>query len=81
MVLGDGERHDCTPFDEGRRTRPGDIPVTITASTPGAPRRFAIGEAYAYLVHLERTGYIENRPGSAAVDSWFAVNDTNPKLV
>ena len=45
----------------------------------GIQRRFAIGEAYAHLVHLERTGYITNK--GIDVDDWHALRDTGPKLV
>lgn len=45
----------------------------------GMPRRFAIGEAYAHLVHLERTGYITNK--GIDVDEWYTVRDGAPKLV
>ena len=41
--------------------------------------RFAIGEAYAHLVHLERTGYITNK--GIDVDDWHALRDAGPKLV
>ena len=34
----------------------------------GMPRRFAIGEAYAHLVHLEATGRIVSK--GPETDSW-----------
>jgi glyoxylase-like metal-dependent hydrolase (beta-lactamase superfamily II) len=45
----------------------------------GAPRMFAVGEAYAHTVHLETTGYLANR--GAEVDAWFAMRDDDPILV
>jgi glyoxylase-like metal-dependent hydrolase (beta-lactamase superfamily II) len=39
----------------------------------GMPRRFAIGEAYAHLVHLEHTGHIVNK--GAEVDRWYLAGD------
>jgi glyoxylase-like metal-dependent hydrolase (beta-lactamase superfamily II) len=59
------------------RAEPGADSVTVAAglhwsrSWPqmnGMPRRFAIGEAYAHLVHLEQTGRIINK--GTDVDSW-----------
>ncbi len=50
----------------------------------GPQRRFAIGEAFSHLVHLERTGYLVNKgldPNGAGVDSWFPLRDTVPKLL
>ncbi len=50
----------------------------------GPQRRFAIGEAFSHLVHLERTGYLVNKgldSHGAGVDSWFPLRDTGPKLV
>lgn len=44
----------------------------------GMPRRFAIGEAYAHLVHLEHTGYIRN--AGPAVDEWHRTGSTVPRL-
>jgi glyoxylase-like metal-dependent hydrolase (beta-lactamase superfamily II) len=38
----------------------------------GMPRRFALGEAYAHLVHLEHTGRVVNK--GTDVDSWHLVN-------
>jgi glyoxylase-like metal-dependent hydrolase (beta-lactamase superfamily II) len=38
------------------------------AQMNGMPRRFAIGEAYAHLVHLEHTGRVINK--GTDVDSW-----------
>jgi hypothetical protein len=34
----------------------------------GMPRHFAVGEAYAHLLHLEQTGRIVNK--GEDVDSW-----------
>jgi glyoxylase-like metal-dependent hydrolase (beta-lactamase superfamily II) len=45
----------------------------------GVQRRFAIGEAYSHLVHLEHTGYIAN--SGLDVDDWHAVKDTSPTLL
>lgn len=45
----------------------------------GMQRRFAIGEAYAHLVHLERTGYIANK--GIAHDEWYTMRESGPKLV
>jgi glyoxylase-like metal-dependent hydrolase (beta-lactamase superfamily II) len=45
----------------------------------GIQRRFAIGEAYAHLVHLERTGYITSK--GIDVDDWHALRGTAPQLV
>jgi len=45
----------------------------------GMQRRFAIGEAYSHLVHLEATGYITNK--GTDVDSWHALRDGGPQLV
>jgi glyoxylase-like metal-dependent hydrolase (beta-lactamase superfamily II) len=42
------------------------------AQMHGMARRFAIGEAYAHLVHLERTGRIINK--GTDVDSWQLAN-------
>ena len=59
------------------RAEPGADTVAVAAglhwSRPwaqmnGMPRRFAIGEAYAHLVHLEATGRIVNKGPDA--DSW-----------
>jgi glyoxylase-like metal-dependent hydrolase (beta-lactamase superfamily II) len=44
----------------------------------GMQRRFAIGEAYSHLVHLDRTGYVTNN--GTAVDSWCPLRDAGPKL-
>jgi glyoxylase-like metal-dependent hydrolase (beta-lactamase superfamily II) len=44
----------------------------------GMPRRFAVGEAYAHLLHLAETGFIVNK--GAEVDAWYAIRDTDPKL-
>jgi hypothetical protein len=41
-------------------------------------RRFAVGEAYSHLVHLEATGFVENK--GADVDSWYALRDEDPRL-
>jgi glyoxylase-like metal-dependent hydrolase (beta-lactamase superfamily II) len=45
----------------------------------GIQRRFAIGEAYAHLIHLEGTGYVTNK--GTGVDDWHAIRDTDPKLI
>ena len=45
----------------------------------GIQRRFAIGEAYSHLVHLEHTGYIANK--GIDVDDWHALSETSPKLI
>jgi glyoxylase-like metal-dependent hydrolase (beta-lactamase superfamily II) len=45
----------------------------------GMQRRFAVGEAYSHLVHLERTGFVENK--GIDVDSWFPLRDEDPQLV
>jgi glyoxylase-like metal-dependent hydrolase (beta-lactamase superfamily II) len=59
------------------RAEPGADTVAVAAglhwSRPwaqmqGMPRRFAIGEAYAHLLHLEQTGRIVNK--GADVDGW-----------
>jgi glyoxylase-like metal-dependent hydrolase (beta-lactamase superfamily II) len=44
----------------------------------GMPRRFAIGEAYAHLIHLKQTGFIAHT--GTKTDTWYAVSDTDPKL-
>jgi hypothetical protein len=44
----------------------------------GIPRRFAIGEAYAHLLHLNQTGFIAHT--GTETDTWYAVSDTDPKL-
>jgi glyoxylase-like metal-dependent hydrolase (beta-lactamase superfamily II) len=60
------------------RAEPGADSVAVAAglhwSRPwsemnGMPRRFAIGEAYAHLVHLEHTGRVINK--GTDVDSWY----------
>jgi glyoxylase-like metal-dependent hydrolase (beta-lactamase superfamily II) len=64
------------------RAQPGADTVAVTEglhwSRPwsqmhGMSRRFAIGEAYAHLVHLEHTGRIVNK--SPEVDSWYLAQD------
>ena len=59
------------------RAEPGANTLTVAAglhwSRPwsqmqGMPRRFAVGEAYAHLLHLEQTGRIVNK--GEDVDSW-----------
>jgi len=45
----------------------------------GLQRRFAIGEAYSHLVHLEATGYVTNK--GTDVDAWHALRDAGHKLV
>jgi hypothetical protein len=44
----------------------------------GMQRRFAVGEAYSHLVHLERTGYVVNK--GIDVDSWYPLRDVDPQL-
>jgi glyoxylase-like metal-dependent hydrolase (beta-lactamase superfamily II) len=44
----------------------------------GMQRRFAIGEAYSHLVHLEATGYVTNK--GTDVDAWHALRDAGPLL-
>src|SRR5262249_56439238 len=70
------------------RAQPGSTTVHVAealawsrpwAQMQGLQRRFAIGEAYAHLIHLERTGYVTNK-GTGA-DNWHAIRDTDPKLV
>ena len=41
-------------------------------------RRFAIGEAYSHLVHLEATGFVTNK--GTDVDAWHALRDEDPQL-
>jgi glyoxylase-like metal-dependent hydrolase (beta-lactamase superfamily II) len=61
------------------QAQPGSTTVQVTealqwsrpwAQMQGLQRRFAIGEAYAHLVHLERTGYATNK--GIDVDAWHA---------
>ena len=70
------------------RAQPGSTAVIVAEalewSRPweqmqGLQRRFAIGEAYAHLIHLERTGYVINK--GTDIDAWQAIRDTDPKLV
>jgi glyoxylase-like metal-dependent hydrolase (beta-lactamase superfamily II) len=44
----------------------------------GMQRRFAVGEAYSHLVHLERTGFVVNK--GVDVDSWYPQRDEDPQL-
>ena len=44
----------------------------------GMQRRFAVGEAYSHLVHLERTGFVVNK--GIDVDSWYPLRDEDPQL-
>jgi len=44
----------------------------------GMQRRFAVGEAYSHLVHLEATGYVVNK--GIDVDSWYPIRDVDPQL-
>jgi glyoxylase-like metal-dependent hydrolase (beta-lactamase superfamily II) len=44
----------------------------------GIQRRFAIGEAYAHLIHLERTGHVTSK--GIDVDDWHALRETAPTL-
>jgi len=69
------------------RAEPGCTSVTVAEklhwSRPwdqmlGMQRRFAIGEAYSHLVHLEATGYVTNK--GTDVDAWHALRDTEPVL-
>ncbi|MFE2432697.1 MBL fold metallo-hydrolase [Streptomyces sp. NPDC059373] len=69
------------------RAEPGADTVTVTAGLKwsrswsqmqGPPRRFAIGEAYAHLVHLARTGSVVNK--GVDVDAWHLVRDSLPDL-
>ncbi|MFD4556574.1 MBL fold metallo-hydrolase [Streptomyces sp. NPDC058469] len=69
------------------RAEPGADTAAVTAglrwSRPwpqmqGTARRFAIGEAYAHLVHLARTGFIVNKGVDA--DAWHLIRDTPPEL-
>jgi glyoxylase-like metal-dependent hydrolase (beta-lactamase superfamily II) len=64
------------------RERPGADSATVAeylvwsrdwTQMQGFIRRSAIGEAYAHLVHLERTGHLVNK--GTAVDSWHIVAD------
>ncbi|SOD72136.1 glyoxylase-like metal-dependent hydrolase (beta-lactamase superfamily II) [Jatrophihabitans sp. GAS493] len=45
----------------------------------GVQRRFAMGEAHAHLLYLERRGYLRNT--GTDIDSWFAVRDDEPVLI
>jgi glyoxylase-like metal-dependent hydrolase (beta-lactamase superfamily II) len=69
------------------RAQPGgttvDVAEALQWSRPwaqmlGLQRRFAIGEAYSHLIHLERTGYITNK--GIDVDNWHTLRDADPKL-
>jgi len=69
------------------RSQPGSTTVQVAEhlvwSRPweqmqGMQRRFAIGEAYSHLVHLERTGYVENK--GSDVDAWYPLRDEDPQL-
>jgi glyoxylase-like metal-dependent hydrolase (beta-lactamase superfamily II) len=44
----------------------------------GMQRRFAVGEAYSHLVHLERTGFVVNK--GIDVDSWYPLRDEDRRL-
>ena len=44
----------------------------------GMQRRFAVGEAYSHLVHLEQTGFVVNK--GIDVDSWYPLRDVDPQL-
>jgi glyoxylase-like metal-dependent hydrolase (beta-lactamase superfamily II) len=70
------------------RAQPGSTTVHVTealawsrpwAQMQGMQRRFAIGEAYSHLIHLERTGYAANK--GTDVDNWHALRETDPRLV
>jgi glyoxylase-like metal-dependent hydrolase (beta-lactamase superfamily II) len=69
------------------QAQPGATTVTVTeglhwsrswSEMHGILRRSAIGEAYAHLVHLERTGFIVNK--GIDVDAWHVVRDDLPQL-
>jgi glyoxylase-like metal-dependent hydrolase (beta-lactamase superfamily II) len=45
----------------------------------GMQRRFAIGEAYSHLVHLQATGYITNK--GADIDAWHALREAGSELI
>jgi glyoxylase-like metal-dependent hydrolase (beta-lactamase superfamily II) len=69
------------------RAQPGCTTVTVAEalhwSRPwdqmlGMQRRFAIGEAYSHLVHLEATGYATNK--GIDTDAWHALRDRGPAL-
>ncbi len=68
------------------RAQPGATTLTVTEglhlSRPWdqmqAMIRFALGEAYSHLVHLERTGYIANK--GVDVDSWYLIREGVPDL-
>jgi glyoxylase-like metal-dependent hydrolase (beta-lactamase superfamily II) len=64
------------------RERPGADSATVAehlvwsrdwSEMRGFIRRSAIGEAYAHLVHLERTGHLVNK--GTTVDSWHIIAD------
>jgi hypothetical protein len=60
------------------------VATTLQWSRPweqmrGLQRRFAVGEAYAHLIHLEHTGYVTNK--GTGVDSWQPLRDASPKLI
>jgi glyoxylase-like metal-dependent hydrolase (beta-lactamase superfamily II) len=68
--------------------RPGSTTVQVAAalhwSRPweqmrGLQRRFAVGEAYAHLVHLERTGYATNK--GTGTDCWRPLRNAGPTLI
>ncbi len=70
------------------QAQPGGTTVEVTEalqwSRPweqmqGLQRRFAIGEAYAHLVHLERTGYVTNK--GIDVDAWHPLRESAPTLI
>jgi hypothetical protein len=44
----------------------------------GIQRRFAICEAYAHLIHLQRTGHVTNK--GIDVDIWHALREGAPRL-
>jgi glyoxylase-like metal-dependent hydrolase (beta-lactamase superfamily II) len=69
------------------RAQPGSTSATVAealrwsrpwAQMLGMQRRFAIGEAYSHLIHLERTGYVTNK--GIDIDSWHALRDDDPQL-
>jgi glyoxylase-like metal-dependent hydrolase (beta-lactamase superfamily II) len=68
-------------------SQPGATTVTVAEalhwSRPwdqmlGMQRKFAVGEAYSHLVHLEATGYVTNK--GTDVDSWTALAQAGPRL-
>jgi glyoxylase-like metal-dependent hydrolase (beta-lactamase superfamily II) len=51
------------------------------AQMHGMIRRSAVGETYAHLIHLERTGYVVNKGAATdTVDAWYVISDQLPRL-